>query len=215
MSQFRSEEMQLLQLYIQSDAAHDTLYELGSLGAIQFKDVRMHSREFRRDVRKCEDMLRILRYLKGHFDKEKISTGDGSRHDVAPLTSLNELHERLQELEKEMKDHSDKYGQLVKQRTELEEHVQVLRHASKWFGQASRSGIAFTAPALDEDGRHEMSSLLDENEVRNGLSNITLLTPCRRESPEGLLLCWVTSQDASPPPTCEISRHEQDDHKGL
>ena len=36
------------------------------------------------------------------------------------------------------KDHSDKFGQLVKQRTELEEHVQVLKHASKWFGQANR-----------------------------------------------------------------------------
>ena len=40
MSQFRSEEMNLVQLFVQSDAAHETLHELGQIGAIQFKDVR-------------------------------------------------------------------------------------------------------------------------------------------------------------------------------
>jgi hypothetical protein len=39
MSQFRSEEMNLVQLFVQSDAAHETLHELGQIGAIQFKDV--------------------------------------------------------------------------------------------------------------------------------------------------------------------------------
>lgn len=32
--------MNLVQLFVQSDAAHDTLHELGQIGAIQFKDVR-------------------------------------------------------------------------------------------------------------------------------------------------------------------------------
>lgn len=36
---FRSEEMQLVQLFIQAEAAHDTLDELGRLGLIQFRDV--------------------------------------------------------------------------------------------------------------------------------------------------------------------------------
>ena len=43
MSQFRSEEMNLVQLFVQSDAAHETLHELGQIGAIQFKDVRAPS----------------------------------------------------------------------------------------------------------------------------------------------------------------------------
>lgn len=33
--------MQLIQLYIQRDAAHDTVDELGELGNIQFHDVRL------------------------------------------------------------------------------------------------------------------------------------------------------------------------------
>lgn len=32
--------MQLVQLFIQRDAAHDTLEELGQLGLLQFRDVR-------------------------------------------------------------------------------------------------------------------------------------------------------------------------------
>ena len=37
---FRSEEMSLVQLFVQTDAAHDTVDELGKLGLIQFRDVR-------------------------------------------------------------------------------------------------------------------------------------------------------------------------------
>lgn len=32
--------MQLIQLFVQYDAAHDTMEELGNLGVIQFVDVR-------------------------------------------------------------------------------------------------------------------------------------------------------------------------------
>jgi V-type H+-transporting ATPase subunit a len=38
-SLFRSEPMQLVQLFVQVEAAHDTVDELGKLGVIQFKDV--------------------------------------------------------------------------------------------------------------------------------------------------------------------------------
>lgn len=36
---WRSEEMQLVQLYVQIEAAHDTVDALGELGLIQFRDV--------------------------------------------------------------------------------------------------------------------------------------------------------------------------------
>jgi len=38
---FRSEEMTLVQLFVQIEAAHDTVDELGQLGLIQFRDVRI------------------------------------------------------------------------------------------------------------------------------------------------------------------------------
>jgi len=41
---FRSEEMQLVQLFMSLEAARDTVDELGELGIIQFKDVRTRPR---------------------------------------------------------------------------------------------------------------------------------------------------------------------------
>lgn len=39
---WRSEEMQLMQLFIQIEAAHDTVDELGKAGLVQFRDVWAH-----------------------------------------------------------------------------------------------------------------------------------------------------------------------------
>lgn len=38
---WRSEEMQLVQLFVQIEAAHATVDELGKLGLVQFRDVRI------------------------------------------------------------------------------------------------------------------------------------------------------------------------------
>jgi len=89
-------------------------------------------------------------------EKIKVS-GDEQAH----MNSLQELHEKLQEVEKEMKDHTDKYYLLTKQRTEMDEHLQVLNKASEWFGQVGRAGIEFPAPP-SEERRNEMSSLLED-----------------------------------------------------
>lgn len=40
-SLWRSEPMQLVQLFVQIEAAHATVEELGQLGLIQFRDVRI------------------------------------------------------------------------------------------------------------------------------------------------------------------------------
>jgi len=104
MSQFRSEEMELVQLFIQSEAAHGTLHELGELGAVQFKDLNIEKSAFQRlfvsDVRRCDDMLRILRILQVMVDSEKMKP----RAEKAQKPgSVVELHEKLIELEKEIK----------------------------------------------------------------------------------------------------------------
>jgi vacuolar-type H+-ATPase subunit I/STV1 len=90
--------------------------------------------------------------------QEKIKV---SADEPANMSSLQELHEKLQEVEKEMKEHTDKYSLLVKQRTELDEHLQVLNKASQWFGQVNRAGIEFPASTAEE-GRNEMSMLLED-----------------------------------------------------
>lgn len=124
MSQFRSEDMTLVQLFIQSEAAHDTLHRLGEInegqGCIQFKDENSDKSAFQRlfvsDVRRCDDMLRILRLFKELVAKEKKLQGSG--RDEKQL-SLHELHDRLLEVEKEMKSHGNAYLLLQKQNNDL------------------------------------------------------------------------------------------------
>mmetsp|Transcript_16736 Transcript_16736/g.45617 ORF Transcript_16736/g.45617 Transcript_16736/m.45617 type:complete len:112 (-) Transcript_16736:82-417(-) len=110
MSQFRSEEMKLLQIFMARDSAHETLKELGFLGCVQFKDLNHDKNSFNRphvlEVRKCDDMMRILRYLADVCSNEKIV---GNRHMStvpAPPSGLDEWQDRLQEIENEVKVNS-------------------------------------------------------------------------------------------------------------
>mmetsp|Transcript_11318 Transcript_11318/g.28104 ORF Transcript_11318/g.28104 Transcript_11318/m.28104 type:complete len:978 (+) Transcript_11318:273-3206(+) len=166
MSQFRSEEMALIQLFIQNDAANDTLHELGHVNAVQFKDLNKDRTAFQRifvqDVRKCDDMLRIIRYVQELMEAEGMRVGPVTR--PPPVPSLHELHERLQDLEKEMKQHTASYATLLKQRGELREHRHVLSGAANWFQQA-RGGVTFTAPSEGDGTGAELLNLLDEAEA--------------------------------------------------
>lgn len=82
---WRSEEMQLVQLFVQIEAAHATVDELGKLGIIQFRDVRIeHSitdsltqlnphinafqRNFVNEVKRADEMLRKLRVFQKQIE---------------------------------------------------------------------------------------------------------------------------------------------------
>eukprot|EP00731_Ephydatia_muelleri_P033232 Em0026g52a len=73
---FRSEEMTLAQLFLQSDSAYACIRELGELGKIQFKDlnptVSAFQRKFVHEVRRCDEMERKLRFLGTELDKAQI-----------------------------------------------------------------------------------------------------------------------------------------------
>jgi V-type ATPase 116kDa subunit family len=64
---FRSEDMELLQLVISHDVAHDTVDALGHLGVLQFKDlnpdVNALQRNFVAEVKRLDDMERKLAFL--------------------------------------------------------------------------------------------------------------------------------------------------------
>lgn len=71
-SLFRSEDMTLVRLHFYRAAAHDTLDELGELGLCQFKDLDEHQSSFERtfsdNVRRCDDMLRVIRFIISEID---------------------------------------------------------------------------------------------------------------------------------------------------
>ena len=48
MELFRSEEMQLVQLIVPAEAAHDTVSDLGEVGLMQFRDLNPDKSTFQR-----------------------------------------------------------------------------------------------------------------------------------------------------------------------
>uniref|UniRef100_H2ZFW0 V-type proton ATPase subunit a n=1 Tax=Ciona savignyi TaxID=51511 RepID=H2ZFW0_CIOSA len=79
-SLFRSEEMCLAQLYLQSEAAFACVSELGELGLAQFRDlnpdVNAFQRKFVNEVRRCDDMERKLRFLEKEVKKDNLAIDD-------------------------------------------------------------------------------------------------------------------------------------------
>lgn len=65
--------MLLVQLYIQIEAAHDTIDELGKLGLVQFRDlnpdVNAFQRNFVNEVKRADEMERKLRYFEEELRK--------------------------------------------------------------------------------------------------------------------------------------------------
>uniref|UniRef100_A0AAX7TSM0 V-type proton ATPase subunit a n=1 Tax=Astatotilapia calliptera TaxID=8154 RepID=A0AAX7TSM0_ASTCA len=61
---FRSEEMCLAQLFLQSGSEYDCISELGELGLVEFRDlnpsVSSFQRRFVSEIKRCEEMERIL-----------------------------------------------------------------------------------------------------------------------------------------------------------
>uniref|UniRef100_A0A8C0FEB4 V-type proton ATPase subunit a n=1 Tax=Bubo bubo TaxID=30461 RepID=A0A8C0FEB4_BUBBB len=66
-SVFRSEEMSLMQLFLQVEAAYCCVAELGELGLVQFRDLNVNVNSFQRkfvnEVRRCESLERILQFF--------------------------------------------------------------------------------------------------------------------------------------------------------
>uniref|UniRef100_A0A669CW43 V-type proton ATPase subunit a n=1 Tax=Oreochromis niloticus TaxID=8128 RepID=A0A669CW43_ORENI len=65
---FRSEEVCLVQLFLQSGSAYNCVSELGELGLVEFRDLNPNVNSFQRkfvsEVRRCEDLEKTFREVK-------------------------------------------------------------------------------------------------------------------------------------------------------
>uniref|UniRef100_A0A7S0VDC6 V-type proton ATPase subunit a n=1 Tax=Polytomella parva TaxID=51329 RepID=A0A7S0VDC6_9CHLO len=135
---WRSEEMQLVQLIIPAESAHDTIAALGEVGLLQFKDLNHDKSAFQRtyanQVKRCDEMARRLRYFKEQVDKAGLSS-----HIRAPQEgryALDELEAKLEELEKELQDMNSNTEGLERTFNELSEFQTVLDKAQTFFTKA-------------------------------------------------------------------------------
>ncbi|XP_076459506.1 V-type proton ATPase 116 kDa subunit a 1-like isoform X2 [Babylonia areolata] len=88
MSIFRSEQMVLCQMFLQSEAAYACVSELGELAIVQFKDLNPHVNAFQRkfvnEIRRCEEMERKLRFFEKEIHKENLKIIDQGDNPMAP-----------------------------------------------------------------------------------------------------------------------------------
>ncbi|XP_077020499.1 V-type proton ATPase 116 kDa subunit a 4 [Tamandua tetradactyla] len=136
-SVFRSEEMCLTQLFLQAEAAYCCIAELGELGLVQFKDLNMNVNNFQRkfvnEVRRCESLERILRFLEDEMQNE-IEIQLPEKYPLTPLPrEMITLETVLEKLEGELQEANQNQQALKKSFLELTELKHLLKKTQDFF----------------------------------------------------------------------------------
>uniref|UniRef100_A0A8C1I3C9 V-type proton ATPase subunit a n=1 Tax=Cyprinus carpio carpio TaxID=630221 RepID=A0A8C1I3C9_CYPCA len=129
---FRSEEMCLAQLFLQSGSAYDCISELGEMGLVEFRDlnpsVSSFQRRFVSEIKRCEEMERILGYLLREIRKANLAVPEAELPPVAPAPkNVLEIMEQLQRLEVELSEVARNKEKLQRNQLELTEYTHMLR----------------------------------------------------------------------------------------
>lgn len=139
-SLFRSEEMTLCQLFLQSEAAYACVSELGELGLVQFRDlnpdVNAFQRKFVNEVRRCDEMERKLRYLEKEIRKDGIPMLDTGESPEAPQPrEMIDLEATFEKLENELREVNQNAEALKRNFLELTELKHILRKTQVFFDE--------------------------------------------------------------------------------
>ncbi|XP_036954030.1 V-type proton ATPase 116 kDa subunit a [Acanthopagrus latus] len=141
-SLLRGEEMCLAQLFLQSGSAYDCISELGELGLVEFRDLNPSVTAFQRkhvnEIKKCEEMERILGYLLREVKKADISLPERDVNPVAPLPKhVMAIMEQLQRLEVELGEVTRNKEKLQRNLLELTEYTHMLRITRNFVQRAA------------------------------------------------------------------------------
>ncbi|KAM9698770.1 V-type proton ATPase 116 kDa subunit a 4 isoform 1-T2 [Dama dama] len=134
---FRSEEMCLSQLFLQVEAAYCCVAGLGELGLVQFKDLNVKESRFQRkfvnEVRRCESLERILRFLEDQMQDEiEIQVPEKSPLTPFPREMII-LETALEKLEGELQEANQNYQALKRNFLELTEFKHLLKKTQDFF----------------------------------------------------------------------------------
>uniref|UniRef100_A0A8C5PEV0 V-type proton ATPase subunit a n=1 Tax=Leptobrachium leishanense TaxID=445787 RepID=A0A8C5PEV0_9ANUR len=167
---FRSEEMTLAQLFLQSEAAYCCVSELGELGKVQFRDlnpdVNVFQRKFVNEVRRCEEMDRKLRFVEKEIKKAGIPILDTGENPEVPFPrDMIDLEANFEKIENELKEINTNQEALKRNFLELTELKFILRKTQQFFDEAQ---LHHHQQMADPDLLEESSSLLEPSEIGRG-----------------------------------------------
>ncbi|KAI7792254.1 putative V-type proton ATPase 116 kDa subunit a [Triplophysa rosa] len=173
-SSFRSEEMCLAQLLFQTESAHNCISELGHLGLVQFKDlnpgVTAFQRRFVKEVKKCEKMERILRYLEKEMVKSSIVIAPTKEKEIVPCPrDVLELESTFEKLEQDLREINRNHVALRQNLSELMDIDSLLRMAEDFFEEAE-SLMSCSEPPSEDSMCMTVSSRITSR--RNSSSSI-------------------------------------------
>ncbi|KAK9410394.1 V-type proton ATPase subunit [Crotalus adamanteus] len=137
---FRSEEMCLAQLFLQSASSYACVSELGERGLVEFRDLNPHVSAFQRrfvgELRRCEEMEKTFNFLAQEVQKAGRSLKPPEENLAAPLArEALRIQEQSETLSQELREVSHNREALLSQLQELREHIQVLQEGQRFTGQ--------------------------------------------------------------------------------
>uniref|UniRef100_A0A3Q2FJY5 V-type proton ATPase subunit a n=1 Tax=Cyprinodon variegatus TaxID=28743 RepID=A0A3Q2FJY5_CYPVA len=143
---FRSEEMCLAQLFLQSGSEYDCISELGEMGLVEFRDlnpsVSSFQRRFVSEIKRCEEMERILGFLLREIQKAKIAVPQEDESPLAPPPrQVLEIMEQLQRLEMELSEVAKNKEKLQRNLLELTEYTHMLKITRTFIHSRSRVSV--------------------------------------------------------------------------
>ncbi|KAI7803570.1 V-type proton ATPase 116 kDa subunit a isoform X2 [Triplophysa rosa] len=192
---FRSEEMTLAQLFLQSESAYCCVSELGEIGMVQFRDlnpdVNVFQRKFVNEVRRCEEMDRKLRFVEKEIRKANITVVDTGENPEVPFPrDMIDLEATFEKLENELKEINTNQEALKKNFLELTELKHILRRTQQFFDEIERPFSEFlvtsqplmvmsNCPSQDQFSKMEDPSLLEESSTLIDTNEVGRAAPLR------------------------------------
>lgn len=136
--------MSMVQLYIPTEISRESIYSLGKLGKVEFRDLNKNVNQFQRlfvdEIRKLDNVERQYRYLIKVMEEHGINPIENLAVDYEaniknPLSTaqLEEICSSAELFEKRVSELSDSADDLMKKQADLKQHQQVLFAADEYF----------------------------------------------------------------------------------
>ncbi|XP_075019627.1 V-type proton ATPase 116 kDa subunit a 3 isoform X1 [Calonectris borealis] len=154
-SLFRSEEVCLAQLFLQSASAYSCVSELGERGLLEFRDlnpkVSAFQRRFVGEVRRCEEMEKTFTFLQQELRGAGRALGPCPDNPRAPLArEALRVQEQSEQLAQELREVSRNRASLRGRLRELRQYLHVLREGQRFTSLSAPLGSPVRPRALSE-----------------------------------------------------------------
>ena len=174
MELFRSERMTACRIIVPEEAARDTIEKIGELNVAQIRDLNPDVPAFRkpyaRSVRRCEEVLRRLRYFREEATRAGVGVARGRGRGRAArgggeraASGTDALDHESEELERDLAQALKNHDRLVRTHSELLELQLVLEKGQGMF-EESRGGAEFRETRSYDDVEGGDETLLPRHE---------------------------------------------------